>query len=163
VIHLNSLDVGAKSVQINVFRPKQPDRPLTLGGIKAHPQYTRLNPGGPYAVSATSRNAMLSLIYLAHQSLWLMPDIDDFPSHEMLSDFVDMYFEKFHSTLPILHKPTFYSTETPAVLLLIVAAIGSTFASSDFKPLAVALGELVRRLCTWLVSLHCPLVNDRRK
>lgn len=94
---------------------------------------------------------MLSLIYLSHQNLWLMPDIVDFPEHETLSDFVDLYFEKFHPTFPILHKPTFLQSDTPAVLLLSVAAVGATYAEKSVQPLAVALSELVRRIITWMV------------
>ena len=94
---------------------------------------------------------MLSLIYLSHQNLWLMPDIGDFPDHETLSDFVDLYFEKFHPTFPILHKPTFLHADTPAVLLLSVAAVGATYAEKSMQPLAVALSELVRRIVTWMV------------
>lgn len=97
---------------------------------------------------------MLSLVYLSHQPLWLMPDIDDFPDHETLSDFVDLYFEKFHPSFPILHKPTFCQNDTPAVLLLAVAGIGATYADKEFKPLAVALDELVRRMVTWMVGPH---------
>lgn len=95
---------------------------------------------------------MLSLIYLSHQNLWLMPDIGDFPDNETLSDFVDLYFENFHPTFPILHKPTVLSTETPAVLLLSVAAVGATYAEKSVQPLAVALSELVRRIVTWMVG-----------
>lgn len=81
-----------------------------------------------------------------------MPDIDDFPDHDTLSDFVDLYFEKFHPMFPILHKPTFLESDTPAVLLLSVAAIGATFADLKYRPLAVALCELVRRMIAWMVS-----------
>jgi len=95
---------------------------------------------------------MLSLFYLSHQSLWQMPDIEEFPDYDTLSDFVDLYFEKFHDTFPILHKPSFYQGDTPAVLLLAVAAIGATYADKEFRPLAVALDELVRRIITWAVS-----------
>ena len=95
---------------------------------------------------------MLSLIYLSHQNLWLMPDIGDFPDNETLSDFVDLYFENFHPTFPILHKPTFLQGDTPAVLLLSVAAVGATYAEKSVQPLTIALSELVRRIVTWMVS-----------
>ncbi|WVR06415.1 hypothetical protein IAU60_003446 [Kwoniella sp. DSM 27419] len=133
----------------NVFRPKAPDRPLTLAGVKASPRPHR-PPDAFDAVSETSRNAMLSLIYLSHQAQWLMPDVDDFPDRETLSDFVDLYFEKFHPLLPIIHKPSFFEQETPPVLLLSVAAMGATYADKEFRPLAVALCELVRRMITWM-------------
>ncbi|WRT67886.1 uncharacterized protein IL334_004860 [Kwoniella shivajii] len=133
----------------SVFKPKVPDRPLTLAGVKASPRASRsrLN---PEAISETSRNAMLSLIYLSHQPHWLMPDVDDFPDAETMSDFVDLYFEKFHPLFPIVHKPTFFNGDTPAVLLLSVAAIGATYADKEFGPLAVAMCELVRRMIAWM-------------
>ena len=102
---------------------------------------------------------MLSLIYLAHQSHWLMPDIEDFPDHETLSDFVDLYFEHFHPTFPMLHRPSFSKADTPAVLLLVVAAVGATYADKEFKPLAVALDELVRRIITWMVGHSSRIVS----
>ncbi|OXG22537.1 hypothetical protein C361_03202 [Cryptococcus neoformans Tu259-1] len=133
----------------NIFKPNVPDRPLTLGGVKASSNIRSPRPG-PKSISEASRNAMLSLIYLSHQPHWLMPDIDDFPDHDTLSDFVDLYFEKFHPMFPILHRPTFRESDTPAVLLLSVAAIGATFADLKYRPLAVALCELVRRMITWM-------------
>ncbi|WVQ80691.1 hypothetical protein IAT38_002796 [Cryptococcus sp. DSM 104549] len=133
----------------NVFKPQVPDRPLTLAGVKTSPLPRPSHPG-PRAITETSRNAMLSLIYLSHQPHWLMPDVDDFPSHETLSDFVDLYFERFHPLFPIIHKPSFWGNETPAVLLLAVSAIGATFADHRFGPLAVALCELVRRMVSWM-------------
>lgn len=96
---------------------------------------------------------MLSLVYLSHQAMWLMPDIEDFPDQETLSDFVDLYFERFHSTFPILHQATFSQENTSAVLLLAVAAVGATYADREFRPLAVALSELVRRIVQWMVSI----------
>nr|KIR49784.1 hypothetical protein I312_00876 [Cryptococcus bacillisporus CA1280] len=133
----------------NIFKPNVPDRPLTLGGVKASSD-TRPPRSGPKSISEASRNAMLSLIYLSHQPHWLMPDIDDFPDDDTLSDFVDLYFEKFHPMFPILHRPTFFEGDTPALLLLSVAAIGATFADLKYRPLAVALCELVRRMIAWM-------------
>ncbi|ORY25649.1 fungal-specific transcription factor domain-domain-containing protein [Naematelia encephala] len=133
----------------HMFKPKVPDKPLTLGGVKASPRPNRSR-NGPEPISPISRNAMLSLIYLSHQTLWLMPDIDDFPDHETLSDFVDLYFEKFHPTFPILHRATFVRAETPPMLLLATAAIGATFADKEFKPISAALCELVRRMVQWM-------------
>ncbi|WWC96211.1 hypothetical protein V866_003078 [Kwoniella sp. B9012] len=139
----------------SIFKPKVPDRPLTLAGVKASPRLHKWkqqsNSGMPHnAINETSRNAMLSLIYLSHQPTWLMPDIDDFPDSETLSDFVDLYFENFHPLFPIVHRPTFFKGDTPAVLLLSVAAIGATYANKEFGPLAVALCELVRRMIAWM-------------
>ncbi|WWC62694.1 uncharacterized protein I303_105291 [Kwoniella dejecticola CBS 10117] len=145
----------------NVFKPKVPDRPLTLAGVKAtSSKVTNRNKipldsngiASKFAngVNETSRNAMLSLIYLSHQPHWMIPDVEDFPDAETMSDFVDLYFENFHPLFPIVHKPTFFNGDTPAVLLLSVAAIGATYANKEFGPLAVALCELVRRMIAWM-------------
>ena len=132
-----------------------PDKPLTLGGVKAKPRPDRqsnLNPLEPPSVGVTSRNAMLSLVYLSHQTHWLMPDIQDFPDQETLSDWVDLYFEHFHPALPLLHQATWKTTDTPAVLMLGVAAIGATYADADYRPITVSMSELVRRMVQWLVG-----------
>ena len=104
-----------------MFLPQVADRPLTLGTFKppAHHPRSRQNVAllgdslrDP--VTDISRNAMLALIYLSHQAQWNMPEISDFPDPALLSHFVDLYFDHFHPTFPILHKPTFYSTSIPA-------------------------------------------------
>ena len=133
-----------------------PDRPLTLGGVKARPRPGRPPPNAngttdPPSVGVNSRNAMLSLVYLSHQTHWMMPDIQDFPDADTLSDWVDLYFENFHPSLPVLHRPTWKTTDVPAVLMLAVAAIGATYADAEFKPITVSMGELVRRMVQWLV------------
>ena len=89
-----------------------------------------------------------------------MPDIEDFPDHETLSDYVDLYFERFHPTFPILHKASFYQADTPALLLLAVAGIGATYADKEFRPLAVAIDELVRRIVTWMVSMSWTCTSE---
>ncbi|WVQ73151.1 hypothetical protein IAR50_002715 [Cryptococcus sp. DSM 104548] len=129
----------------NVFKPNVPDRPLIVKNV-TFPQPTP----GPKCVFQSSRNAMLSLIYLSHQTHWLMPEVDDFPDHDTLSHFVNNYFEHFHPVLPIIHRPTFMTEDTPAVLLLAVAAIGANFSGPEFSSLTVALCELVRRMITWV-------------
>jgi hypothetical protein len=134
-----------------LFKPNNPDRPLTLGGVKAYPRLTR-DITHPELISPTSRNAMLSLVYLSHQAHWLMPSIDDFPDPSTLSDFLDLYFEKYHPTFPVVHRPTVLKKDTPPTLLLAMAAVGATYADKEYQPLAVALSELARRIIQWLVS-----------
>ena len=103
---------------------------------------------------------MLSLIHLSHQSLWLLPDIGDFPDHETLSDFIDLYFEHFHPAFPFIHRPTFLQGDTPVIVLIALAAVGATYADKEYKPLAVALDELVRRMITWMVG-HSSSSSER--
>ena len=158
--HQNSLGIVHTDLdQPTHFKPVMPDRPLTLGGVKPQPRASRTANAstGPPSVEPNSRNAMLSLVYLSHQTHWMMPDIQDFPEADTLSEWVDLYFENFHPGLPVLHRPTWKTTDVPAVLMLAVAGIGATYADEDMKPITVAIGELVRRMVQWLV--RSPLIK----
>jgi hypothetical protein len=56
------------------------------------------------------------------------PGIKDLLNNpEVVNAFVQLYFEHYHSTLPLLHKATFNVSDTPTLLILAVAAIGSRF------------------------------------
>ena len=52
-----------------------------------------------------------------------------FPSYEEINAFMSLYFDHFHSGLPLIHRPTFGAT-TEWILVLAVAAIGSSFGKS---------------------------------
>ncbi|KAB8269239.1 fungal-specific transcription factor domain-containing protein [Aspergillus minisclerotigenes] len=46
---------------------------------------------------------------------------------KMINSFVQLYFEHFHQTFPILHRATFNVSEEPPLLMLAVATIGGRF------------------------------------
>ncbi|KAL4989978.1 fungal-specific transcription factor domain-containing protein [Aspergillus falconensis] len=60
----------------------------------------------------------------------------------VVNTFVQLYFEHYHPTLPLLHKATFNVTDTPPLLILAVATIGSRFSK---VPQAHALSSVLRR------------------
>ncbi|KAJ5640064.1 uncharacterized protein N7484_007926 [Penicillium longicatenatum] len=45
---------------------------------------------------------------------------------------IKMYFEHFHPSLPLLHRPTFTVSSAPKLLLNAVTAIGSLFSASSY-------------------------------
>ena len=50
----------------------------------------------------------------------------NFPGHDVLNHCIDLYFENFHNSFPLLHRPTF-GTKAEWITLLAVTALGSTF------------------------------------
>ncbi|KAH7029777.1 fungal-specific transcription factor domain-containing protein [Microdochium trichocladiopsis] len=49
------------------------------------------------------------------------------PPAATLTAFIQLYFEKFHETMPIIHRPTFNPNTAPSLLVLAVANIGRRF------------------------------------
>jgi hypothetical protein len=88
-------------------------------------------------------------------------DLANFPDASILSTCTALYFRHFHPVLPILRQSLFESAHKPgtsigphhALLLLTVAAIGTTYAQDDWKPLSIYLHELGRRAGQYLVSV----------
>ncbi|KAB8261641.1 fungal-specific transcription factor domain-containing protein [Aspergillus pseudonomiae] len=65
---------------------------------------------------------------------------------QVINAFVQLYFEHFHSTLPLLHRSTFNVSEVPPLLLLAVATIGSRFSKiSQAHTLSTVMGEILRK------------------
>lgn len=113
-------------------------------------------------------------------SPWREPDYTNFPTTEVLSHCVGLYFLHFHPILPILRRQTFLhdrgiyqaARKSKAVqcvsavnqvsqtrdeayhtlLLLTVAAIGAAYAEDHMKPVGGYLMELARRTGSYLVS-----------
>lgn len=67
------------------------------------------------------------------------------PSQETLDTYIGSYFDYFHSSLPILHQPTF-GKSTDWIVLLAAAAIGSNFEKTPGSTnLREAFQEFLRR------------------
>lgn len=76
------------------------------------------------------------------------------PQLELLDLFVQLFFERFHSLLPLIHLPTFDPNECPSFLVLTVASIGARYAHDRVKGAtmyAQALSETARRMCQIMV------------
>lgn len=93
---------------------------------------------------------MLSLISISHQSHWPVVDVAAFPSTQTLTVCINLYFQHFHETLPILRRSTFRIAETAPVLLLAMAAIGAMYSRDGLTGLAVAMNELTRRSISFM-------------
>lgn len=50
------------------------------------------------------------------------------PRLELLELFVQLYFDKYHSLFPLLHKPTWDPNTAPSFLVLAVASVGARYA-----------------------------------
>lgn len=110
-------------------------------------------------------------------SPWREPDYTHFPSTQVLSHCVGLYFIHFHPILPILRPKAYldelgvYQAAKPSanslnatrdeayqtLLTLTVAAIGAAYADDRMKPLGGYLMELARRTGSYLVSCEAPL------
>lgn len=76
------------------------------------------------------------------------------PQLELLDLFVQLFFARFHSLLPLIHLPTFDPNECPSFLVLTVASIGARYAHDRVKGAAMyaqALSETARRMCQIMV------------
>lgn len=73
------------------------------------------------------------------------------PPVEILNAFIQLYFEAFHDTLPILHQPTFNPNTANCLLVLAVAEIGCRFSRI---PDAVARGAKLRELVDVAIVRH---------
>ena len=85
------------------------------------------------------------------------------PPQPILNAWVQLYFEYFHPVFPVLHKPTFSSLETPALLVITVAGIGAQFSNlKNASIFARGIHELVRRQSSFQVSTALAVIYFRR-
>lgn len=76
---------------------------------------------------------------------------------QVINAFVQLYFEHFHPTLPLLHRATFTPSEGPPLLTLAVATIGSRFSKiPQAHTLSTAMGEVLRKAVDNLVDHRTP-------
>lgn len=65
---------------------------------------------------------------------------------QVINALVQLYFEHFHPTFPLLHRATFNTLELPTLLLLATTAIGSRYSKiPQPQTLSVVLGDILRR------------------
>ena len=121
-------------------------------------------------------------------SPWREPDYTNFPTTEVLSHCVGLYFLHFHPILPILRRQTFLDDQGiyqagrksqsvqggratnqvsqtreayHTLLLLTVAAIGAAYAEDRMRPVGGYLMELARRTGSYLVCLDTSTLPKR--
>lgn len=105
-------------------------------------------------VPETTRNTMITLIEHSHRGIWPPVDIGNFPSIQTLTICVNLYQRHFHDWLPILKKATLKLSETPAMLLMAMSAIGAMYSRDGLQGLGIPLNELVRRGVLFVVSAY---------
>lgn len=79
------------------------------------------------------------------------------PRLELLELFVQLYFDKYHSLFPLLHKPTWDPNTAPSFLVLAVASVGARCAYERVVGASMhahALLECSRKMMQAMVSLH---------
>jgi hypothetical protein len=77
-----------------------------------------------------------------------------FPTYEVTAAFVQAYFEHFQPLFPIIHQPNFNPRETPWILTLAVAVIGSRYSVLGVDSSVLHLHEFLRRSINLWVSLN---------
>ncbi|KAL1962696.1 hypothetical protein VTN77DRAFT_9240 [Rasamsonia byssochlamydoides] len=133
----------------HVYRPSKDDSWLDLPPVSQKSRPT-LHEAHCDHVTESTREAMLSLVGMSHQSHWPIVDVAAFPSTQTLTVCINLYFRHFHETLPILRRSTFRMAEANPVLLLAMAAIGAMYSRNGLDGLAVALNELARRAIAYM-------------
>jgi hypothetical protein len=68
-----------------------------------------------------------------------------FPDNNALNRYIDLYFQQFHSTFPLLHRPTF-GIGSHWLAILAAATVGSNFVTAPYMlELREAFQEFLRR------------------
>lgn len=71
---------------------------------------------------------------------------EEFPTAEILANFIHFYFDTFQPVYPILHPPTFDPNECHWLVTLAISAIGCHVAGiPETEPNTVAFHEFLRR------------------
>ncbi len=82
-------------------------------------------------------------------------ETNHFPSQGMFNACIQLYFEHFHNGFPLVHKPTFKSSQIHWLVLLAVAAIGSNYASyAETADLCEAFQEFLRRATSLIAESY---------
>ncbi|RPB25211.1 hypothetical protein L211DRAFT_783418 [Terfezia boudieri ATCC MYA-4762] len=107
-------------------------------------------------VSDNIRNDLISVLKVPYARHPYYDDCDiehKFPSKELIDGFIVLYFEHFHSILPMIHKPTFRVEKCPSILLVAMASIGASYSDIEgAKGFADGLSELCKRALTWMAE-----------
>ena len=73
---------------------------------------------------------------------------DSFPSNAVFASLIEQYFEAFHPTLPMQHRPTFMKSEPHYSLVLAMSFIGTSFVDDNQESgaFAASLFEFLHRV-----------------
>lgn len=124
----------------------------SLNGAQQHNSNLKLVP----PVNPTTRARVLDKVRHIHE-----PDARFVPRLELLDLFVQLYFDKFATLLPMIHRPSFDPNTCPSFLVLAVASVGARYAGDRVqgaKMHAQALMEIARKMLNIVVSAFCERV-----
>lgn len=83
---------------------------------------------------------------------------------QVINAFVQLYFEHYHPTLPLLHKATFNVDDTPPLLVLAVLTIGGRFSKiPQSHTLTSILGGILRKALDNLVYHPLSSESEQRR
>ena len=88
-----------------------------------------------------------------------------FPSRDDCNAFMQTYFEEFHDTFPLVHKPTFNPARNEWLLTLAITALGMSFSrvlachNTEKKAAYITwMQEFLRRAVQFAVGLDCQML-----
>lgn len=104
-------------------------------------------------VNERIRDDMVALLSIPYERYpYESADMSKFPTRKVIDGFIKLYFEQFHTNLPMIHRPTFSTETCPTVVLVAMASIGASYSDVEgAKIFADTLSELCKRTLTWMV------------
>lgn len=81
-----------------------------------------------------------------------VPRLSTVPSPEAMNLFVQLYFQHFHTQLPLLHMPSFQPREDNWMLVLAVAAIGVEYSGLCTQELMDSFEHVARKAISHIVG-----------
>ncbi|KAI5476244.1 hypothetical protein MNV49_007944 [Pseudohyphozyma bogoriensis] len=139
---------NADSPWPHIYRPAAKLHPLALPDVSSatHP----LSHDADQIDISASYPEIMAVVARTHKPAWSTVSSSSFPSEHTISTCVNLYFQRFHDSFPILSKSKIKEKGAEPVLLLAIAAIGATLSRDGLEGLGVALSELVRRALQYL-------------
>lgn len=107
-------------------------------------------------LSEEIRGDMIELLSIPYERYpYERADMSRFPTRKLLDGFLTLYFEQFHSNLPMIHRPTFSVATCPTIVLVSMASIGASYSELEgAKVFADTLSELCKRTLTWMAEYN---------
>lgn len=73
---------------------------------------------------------------------------------DLVKNSLELYFQEFHSVLPLVHRPTFDMSRVPTVTLVAMSCIGAMYSDDrQGTEQSASLSDMCIQMIAWLVSL----------
>ena len=111
-------------------------------------------------VPSVTEATRLRILYKVRELTACDPSLSErfVPRLELLELFIQLYFDKYHSLYPLVHKPTWDPNTAPSFLVLAIASVGARYAWERVVGSSMhahALLECSRRMAQIMVSGAC--------